>query len=928
MPERSNKYYGCEWDVTFKCHEASGHHIFIAMSHILSARIFLRIAFALLSFVIYTSSDAQGVRGKVLSPQGEPLPFASIGLVGTSQGIASNIEGEYSFPLSPGRHRLRFQYLGYTPIDTTILVGNSFVNFNARMRPEVVALPEAIVSGSGEDPAYTIMRRAIAKAKYHSMQVDEYHAMVYVKGSGRLIKTPWLLRKKINKALAEDGIDSTVAFTQESVSKLHYIRPDQYRDTVISIRTSGDDNNTSPMNFIYSSFYEPKVVAGISPLAPEAFNHYRFQYLGYIEDKGHVVNKIKVTPKGRGDSVFEGVIYIVDQVWSIHSLDLATYIWGIRFDMQQQFEPVTPDVWLPVHEIYDVSGSVFGFSFEYRYFARLSDYRIQLNPALDVPITVLDVKVETDKAKAADVKIGRQSFAEGLGGLESGEELSAKKLRKMLREYERQEIEALPDSDTITLGTVSRQVIDSMAYKQDSIYWNEVRPLPLTPYEIRGYVRQDSIAAIPPAMKDDDDDDDQDTLSIRMGEDGFAANVKRRRNFKMDHLITGGRYNLGDKHYIKLKAPLQSINFNTVDGFHAGYELQFGNRKRQGVRWEAGPSARYAISREALNYEGMIRLYRKKWSVMLRGGHMPEQFQYDRPLSPWSNSFYTLLDNRNFMKLYEQQFASLTYKQNVGAAAGFDIEALYADRKRLVNTTDLIFFDNKKLLYTSNDPVNAASGPDAFADNSAVVTDATVWIKPFWQYKVNRGTKRKDYSRSPMLSLRYRKGWGEDRHPFDLVSAWFESKAAIGAGSQLSMNVAAGKFIGDNRPRYFHDFAHFPGNRMIGTPVNPVNAFRLLDYYTYSTNDEYVYGLFNYQFRRFMLTQWDYFRRQGIRENIIFNVLVTPESQQYAEVGYAINYILRVLRVEFVTSWQDYQYMDFGIRFGVATDFSAVFGGF
>ena len=103
------------------------------------------------------------------------------------------------------------------------------------MQPEVVALPEAIVSGNGEDPAYTIMRRAIAKAKYHSMQVDEYHAMVYIKGSGRLFKTPWLLRKQINKALAEEGIDSTVAFTQESVSKLHYIRPDQYRDTVISI---------------------------------------------------------------------------------------------------------------------------------------------------------------------------------------------------------------------------------------------------------------------------------------------------------------------------------------------------------------------------------------------------------------------------------------------------------------------------------------------------------------------------------------------------------------------------------------------------------------------------------------------------------------------------------------------------------------------
>ncbi len=60
---------------------------------------------------------------------------------------------------------------------------------------------------------------------------------------------------------------------------------------------------------------------------------------------------------------------------------------------------------------------------------------------------------------------------------------------------------------------------------------------------------------------------------------------------------------------------------------------------------------------------------------------------------------------------------------------------------------------------------------------------------------------------------------------------------------------------------------------MIGSPTNPVSAFRMLDYYLYSTDDEYAYGLFNYQFRRFALTQFDYFRRQGIRENVIFNTL-------------------------------------------------------
>ncbi len=875
-------------------------------------------------FLSACTLEAQGIKGKVTDVQGEPLSFASIILMGTSQGIATNVEGEYILNLTPGKHKIRFQYLGFKSLDTTFIVDQSMITFNAKLSVEVVALKEATVSGNSEDPAYTIMRRAIAKAKYHSMQVDEYNAKVYVKGSGRLLKVPFLFRKKITNALKEEGIDSTVAFTQESVSNLHFLRPDQYQDTVISIRTTGDDNNTSPMEFIYSSFYEPLVVNAISPLAPDAFNHYKFEYLGFIEEDGQVINKIKVTPRGKGDQVFEGIIYIVDNEWSIHSLDLTTYVWGIKFEMQQQFSPVIPDVWMPIHEIYDVSGSVFGFAFEYRYFAKLSDYDIKLNPDLEVPVVVLDAKVETEDAKVSDAKMENKSFENGLTGLDPGEEVSAKKLRKMMKEYEKQEIESLPDTDTLAKMNVSNQVIDSSAYKRDSSYWETIRPMPLTSYELKGYVRQDSIAKLPP--KAEDKTEKPDTMAITMGQEGFGASVKARKKFDISNLITGGRYSLENKTFIQLKAPLQTGNFNTVDGFHLGYEVGIGNIPKQKINWEITPSIRYAFSREAFNYEGRLKLYGTGWRVQLMGGDQVKQFDYDNPMSPWSNTLWTLLANRNYLKEYEQKFFKAQYEQTIAGIMGIDVSGEYNDRQRLENTTDLVFFDSKNLLYTSNDPYHLVGGPDVFDDNKAIVTDASWWIKPFWKYKIQNRTKRKDYSRSPVLTLRYRKGWGDDYDPFDFASANFEYKFPIGAGSMMSINMSGGTFFGDNTPKYFHDFIHFPGNRLIGTPVNPVSAFRMLDYYTYSTNDKYFYGLLNYQFRRFGLTQFDYFRRQGIRENVLLNVLLTDESQKYAEVGYSINYILRFFRIEFVTNWQDYKYQNFAVRFGVATDFQSIFG--
>jgi len=868
----------------------------------------------------------QGIKGTVVDANGDPLPFASIGVKGSDQGTAANVEGHYQLTLTPGKYHIVVIYLGYSQLDTTINVGTGYTNFKAVMQPESIALPEAVVESSNEDPAYTIMRRAIAKAKYHSMQIDESHSMVYVKGSGRLLKTPWLFRKKINKALAEEGIDSTVAFTQESVSKLHYIRPDQYRDTVVSIRTIGDDNNTSPMGFVYSSFYEPQVVNGISPLAPDAFNHYKFEYLGFIQDGDQTINKIKVTPRGKGDNVYEGVIYIVDQAWSIYSVNLTTYIWGIKFDIQQRFEPVQPDVWVPVHEIYDVTGNVFGFGFEYHYFAQLKDYRVRLNPDLEVPVLVLDSKKDKEEAKASDEKFAKHSFENGLEGIDPNQELSTKQLRKMMKEYEEQEIEAMPENDTLHLGSFNDQVIDSSAYKRDSNYWAAIRPMPLTDYEVKGYVRQDSIAKIPPDPKDEDDEESQDTLSVSLNDEGMEASVQSRTRFQATHIITGGRYDLSDQLYLKLRAPLQTFNYNTVDGFHLGYDVELGSKSKKAVNWSFGPLVRYNISREDFDYEGKLNVYGKQWSVKLSGGNQVKQFNRDRPMSLYSNSLYTLFGNLNYLKEYEQQFYNFAYEQKIGKAVGFKLNALYTERTHLDNTSDIVFFDSKRTLYSSNDPEHLEVQEGDLDDHTALITDFNLWTKPFWKYKIHRATKRKDYSASPLLSVNYRKGWDEDYDPFDLITANFLYRMPIGAGSVWSMNIGAGTFLGD-APRYFADYVHLPGSRLFWMSNDPVSRFRMLDYYTYSTKEEYAYTLMNYQFRRLALTQLTKFRRSGIRENVILNTLFTPASQQYAEVGYGVNYILRVLRIEFVTSWQDFKYKDFSFQIGVASDFQSIFGG-
>ena len=146
----------------------------------------------------------------------------------------------------------------------------------------------------------------------------------------------------------------------------------------------------------------------------------------------------------------------------------------------------------------------------------------------------------------------------------------------------------------------------------------------------------------------------------------------------------------------------------------------------------------------------------------------------------------------------------------------------------------------------------------------------------------------------------------------------------MGVSGNLQLDLKMVTFLNaDDLP--FPEYKHFPGNRTFLNISDPVGSFRLLDYYNYSTSKSYLEMHGHYQFRKLLLTQLVLARLTGIRENIFVSLLETSSSNHYFELGYGINYIFRFLRVEFITSFEDFTYRDFGVRIGVATDFESIF---
>jgi hypothetical protein len=60
-------------------------------------------------------------------------------------------------------------------------------------------------------------------------------------------------------------------------------------------------------------------------------------------------------------------------------------------------------------------------------------------------------------------------------------------------------------------------------------------------------------------------------------------------------------------------------------------------------------------------------------------------------------------------------------------------------------------------------------------------------------------------------------------------------------------------------------------------------------------------------------------RFSGVRENIFVNYLKTENSPHYTEIGYSLDNLFRIFRLELGVAFENAKYLRSGPLFGVAT---------
>ncbi len=313
--------------------------------------------------------------GKVSEQNGISIPFASVYIEGTSRGTTTNLEGNYSLDLEPGIYNLVFRFIGFKQKTERVEIGENGLTLDVILIPESYQLKEVRIVAGAEDPAYAIIRQAQKKRKEYQNEVREYRCNAYVKSTQKLISYPGkLFGQKVEINEFVDTV-TNIFYLSESVSNFSFRQINLVKEEMISSTVSGNPQGYSfnQASDLLVNFYENLIQIGeltprgiVSPISASALFYYDYRLEGTFVENGNAVNKIKVIPKRKNDPVFSGDLFIMDDNWRIHSLDLMiTKEQQIEFidtfSIKQNFFPVDNQRWMLFNTQYAYHFDVLGF---------------------------------------------------------------------------------------------------------------------------------------------------------------------------------------------------------------------------------------------------------------------------------------------------------------------------------------------------------------------------------------------------------------------------------------------------------------------------------------------------------------------------------------------------------------------------------------
>jgi hypothetical protein len=817
--------------------------------------------YILVFFLISYCNFAQ-ISGTVSDEKGVPLTLVTIFEENTFNGTSSNELGKYELNIKTlGKHTLIFKYLGSKTQKISIIIDKFPFTQNVKLREESVSLSEVLIN-KNDNPATTIIKNAIANKKENSDKTARFKADFYSRGIFRVKDLP---KKILGQKIGDlDGVvDSTgtgVIYLSETVSKIIFEKPNNLKERIVASKVSGNDNGFS-------------------------YNTARVTSYDFYENTLNFGSKI-ISPIA--DNAFNYYKFKLEGTFQDENNQMINKIKVIaKRDAEPVFDGyiyIVEDSWA----IYAVDLDIKGYRMHQEF------------------VDVMQLKQNFSYNKIANI------WAKSTQGLDfSAGAFGIKFNGKFSYIYSNYEFQ-----NAFSKKTFSNEIIsfEDNSNKKDTVFWNINRPIPLTIEENTDYIKKDSVRTIRNSKTYLDSIDKKGNkfrfLSPILGYSW--KNSSQKKSFTYNGLIN-----------------IESLSFNTVQGRNLDSGFMYRNWKEEeekGKTTSIGTKFNYGFAEDRLRFTGdyKYRFNNQNYAtIAISGGSKVNQFNSEEPIIKFINSISTVFFKDNYMKLYNKEFAAITYAQDVGNSLYLKGQLEYQQRNALFNTTDYTFIQSDAM-YSSNNPLLPKDYlTPSFEQHH--LTKATLFARiNFGNKYISRPDGRINIKNEkyPVLYFGYESAFAsnEKKYEYQLVSTQIKYDFDAGNKGKLGMNLKAGAFIhGENIS--FIDYKHFNGNQThIGTSNRYLNVFNLMPYYSNSTNKSYFEAHFEHNDKGYIMNKIPLINKLNSTLVLGFHTLVIPDTKPYSELTVGLDNLgfgkFKIFRFDYVRSYQN-GFQASGIVFGL-----------
>ncbi len=849
---------------------------------------------------------SQTVYGKIVDEQNQPVPYATLFVSETREGTISNADGNYNLNLKKGIYNFTIRSLGYKQIEKEIRLNSDSLLFDIVLQRQEYQIKEVKVFPGKEDPAYFIIRKAIANAAYFREKIKHYEADLYIKSNFTFTNIPKLYQNRIevNDKKLKDAFKEDVTYVVESQNKITFDYPESYKQEVISKKSSLTGFDEPPvMGLMSSTFYEERPNQVISPLSAIAFNHYTYEYQGFITVGKFDIFKIRVIPKRTSDELVSGTIYIVDKLWCIYNVDFVTRIEFFRYRIKQQYENLGNENWLPVSHIIEGDFSVLGLKGKFYYGATLKYNLIEENdlyPATNFSET--PTKQQAKQINEKELELRKQ-----VALINAKEELTNNDVRKVARMNRKILKEQYQDSSFAASVNDDYKIEDTKdTLAIDTFSWESVRTIPLTPAELRSYKINDSLAAIstkktPPA----------ETQSFK--------------NSMFMKILTG-HHDLCKDSTIRLSYPgilaTENADYNAVDGYKYKQSLQFSVDLDSEKHLDISPKIGYAFNRKALFWameSNLQNLLSKGNQTKISVGKESRDFKFESDgIEPGLNSISSWFFGENYMRLYETSFFRVNTTQktfkNLHLKAMIDYNHFYplenhasyrlSDKKEFAPNIPKGFFPTSPYLQQQKSLVYALGiNYHKYQQKPWLQTSGFLMISDFID-----------------ILLSYKQGVNDILNSvadFNQINFEFRQQANISPTTGIDWRVNAGYFFNADQ-LHFSQFKHFKTSEIVVPFKTFTHIFQMLNDYQFSTNNKYLNIGVEFRSEYLVMRYLSLFNKLTWSESLHLNYLTTPALNSYWEASYSLNNLFFMGNIGVFAGFNKDHFESFSVKFSIS----------